>query len=84
MITTELMPADGHKSFYGKAKVITDNQNICSKLMSYDTIVAEYNHIERKLTINGWYSATTARHINAFIQGLGFEAMTKKEMLNHK
>ena len=52
--------------------------------MSYSTIVAEIvDEIvegERKVKVFGWYSNTTARHINEFLQQNGFDKMSKKEM----
>ena len=52
--------------------------------MSYSTIVAEIvDEIvegERKVKVFGWYSNTTARHINEFLQQNGFNKMSKKEM----
>lgn len=63
-----LTPVDGRKSFYGKAYVLPENGGI--SLYSYDTKVCS--------CINGrivkhWnnYSATTMRHINAFVQHCG-------------
>lgn len=69
---------DSRASFYGKAIVINDG--MFSQLRSYDTIVAEYNHELNEVKVNGWYSSTTARHINEFLQQLGFDKMTKVEM----
>ena len=67
---------DSRKSFYGKAKVHdVDGTKV---LTSYDTHVAEIK--DGKLSVFGWYSATTARHINEFAQQNGFAKMTKKEM----
>jgi len=60
----ELTPTNGRKSFYGKAKVIVENNN--AKLLSYDTIVAEYNLETKEYQENGYYSKTTTSHINAF------------------
>lgn len=77
----ELTPQyDSGKSFYGKAKILKDGKTI--KLQSYDTIVAEYDPFKKTLKINGWYSATTARHINEFIYQWAsfFSTMMKKEM----
>ena len=54
--------------------------------MSYSTIVAVITDGiatedgKPTVKVNGWYSATTARHINEFLQQHGFDAMTKKEM----
>ncbi len=53
MQTFELKPINGRKSFGGKARVIIENNK--AKLLSYDTIVAEF-------TINGKYSQTTNTH----------------------
>ena len=82
-ITTELKPLH-RKSFYGKCHVNqyeNDNELILD-LVSYDTRVASYNYSTKELSIYGWFSATTARHINAFIIQFGFEPMTKKQMEN--
>jgi len=69
---------DSRNSFYGKAKVITNG--MVSELKSYDTIVAKHDMTNGKVIVKGWYSATTARHINEFLQQLGFDKMTKEEM----
>lgn len=59
----ELVPNDSHKSFYGKAKVITDG--ITEYLYSYNTpIMALYHGVYYRLW-DGW-TATTGRHIKAF------------------
>ena len=61
----ELTPIDGHKSFYGKAKVVVADDGT-ETLYSYDTPIM-------KRTANGefirmWegWSATTGRQIAAF------------------
>jgi len=69
---------DIRKSFYRKA--IVEVEGSVHKLYSYRTLVAEYDEKTNKLTINGWYSSTTARHINEFAQQCGFDKMTKTEM----
>ena len=63
--TYELIPNDGHKSFYGKAKVAI-NDDGSKTLYSYGTRI-----ITRTATgeyIKHWndWSATTGRHIAAF------------------
>ena len=61
----ELQPNDNRKSFYGKAKIICkDNGEIYLK--SYDTEVCK---ISNGVFVRLWdgYSATTMRHVNAFI-----------------
>lgn len=68
---------DSRKSFYKKAKVLSYNGEIY--LQSYDTIVAKCSNDE--VIINGWYSETTARHINEFLRQNGHSKMTKKEMM---
>lgn len=82
----ELKPRfDRAKSFYKKANVYRDDKGNLL-LMSYTTIVAEIQDAivtednKAKVIIHGWYSMTTARHINEFLQQNGFEKMSKKEM----
>lgn len=82
----ELKPQyDRQKSFYKKANVYRDDEGNLL-LMSYTTIVAEITDAmatedgKPKLKVNGWYSNTTARHINEFAQQHGFNKMSKKEM----
>ena len=81
MSSFKLEPTSGQKSFYGKATVITTNN--VSKLQSYETIVAVYNHETNEMRVNGWYSNTTARHINAFLKLYGFGTCSKKELMNY-
>ena len=66
MVKKNLSPTDGRKSFYGKAKAI-DYENGTVKLQSYSTIVAK---IEEGVFYRLWggFSATTMRHVNAFIR----------------
>lgn len=75
MNITELRPSDGRKSFYGKALVLTSDNKI--QLQSYNTIVCEIeNGIFKRLW--GGYSATTMRHINAFIKAFNIQGGGKK------
>lgn len=65
---------------YNKAIVYKkENEEQTKILMSYDTIVATIvnNH---HLTINGYYSQTTAKHINEFAAQNGFKTFSKKEI----
>ena len=64
------------KDFYGKANVITEGGQ--TKLKSYSTIVAvkENNTIK----VRGYYSKTTAIHINEFLKQNGAKSLSKKEM----
>lgn len=79
MKTFELEPTNGRKSFYSKCKVLESNAGI-SKLISYETEVAIFDHNKNEVKIFGWFSSTTARHINAFLEFYGFKAMSKAEM----
>ena len=64
------------KDFYGKANVIVEGGQ--TKLKSYSTIVAvkENNTIK----VHGYYSKTTAIHINEFLLQNGAKSLSKKEM----
>ena len=62
--TFELVPVDGRKSFYGKARVIVGGTDKFY-LLSYDTIVAMIHNGKYTRLWDG-NSATTTRHIKAF------------------
>jgi len=68
---------DNRKSFYGKARVESDGVGH-SRLISYTTEVATIN--AGVLKINGWYSATTTRHIKEYAYQHDFKVGTTKEM----
>lgn len=68
---------DTRKSFYGKAKIVTENDTIT--LISYTTKVAEIK--DGKAKIFGTYSPTTLRHIKDFLYQNGFKIGTKKELM---
>ena len=78
MKTYEVNPIDGRKSFYGKA--IVEEQGDSKRLFSYDTLVAKIS--EGKVTLYpDWdYSATTLRHVRAFLEANGFTATSKKQI----
>lgn len=59
----ELMPTNGRKSFYGKARVIIDGET--QYLQSYNTIVASIKGGELFRHWSGW-SVTTGNHLRAF------------------
>ena len=73
----ELSPIDGRKSFYGRCKVIATDTKVY--LLSYSTIVCYWDDIDLTF-VKSWdgYSATTMRHINAFMRSLGFNLGGKK------
>lgn len=60
-----LIPKDSHKSFYGKARVIVDDDGT-------ETLVSYWTPVLRKMPdgslrrLWGGWSATTGRHIKAF------------------
>ena len=80
-MTFNLEPSD-RKSFYGKAKIITKGG--INYLQSYSTIVAEYNPTTKEMKIYDYYSPTTARHINAFLDYYGYPSMSKSEIMANK
>ena len=75
---------DSRASFYKKARVYKKYDSIVKSnllyLVSYDTIVAIIDLDNNVPCVYGWYSQTTARHINEFLKQNGFKTMTKKEM----
>lgn len=79
---TYLSPSYGQKSFYNKAIVITCKETIVLK--SYNTVVSCIDMPSKKLTIYGWFSKTTALHLNSFLIQNGFKAMSKKEIEKYK
>ena len=64
------------KSFCKKANVIVEGGQ--TKLKSYSTIVAVKE--DNKIKVKGWYSKTTAIHINEFLRQNGANSLSKKEM----
>ena len=81
MLVMNLIPSNNQaqKSFYGKAKVVMDGEK--AYLQSYNTFVCcmdENNQFHRLWS--GW-SATTARHVNAFRSAYGLQMISKKEWL---
>lgn len=61
-----------------KARV--ENTGNVRKLFSYETLVAEYDGNTKQVTVHGYHSATTGRHINSFFKYLGLPTYTKKEL----
>ena len=72
---------DSRISFYGKAQVIAGNGVI--ELQSYKTRVARLENYELTILagVQDWWSATTGRHINSFVQQLGGDKMTKAQII---
>jgi hypothetical protein len=84
--TFYLKPINGKKSFGSKCHVnqYTIDGVTYSDLVSFGKRVAYYNHTENFISVLGWYSNTTAQHVNAFLDFYGFEPMSKKEMQQQK
>lgn len=77
----ELVPRySSRKSFYGKAHVIEDGDNL--KLQSYNTIVAEIEKNDCKKTFKyyGQYSMTTTSHQKEFFKQEGLSDKEIKEL----
>ena len=84
MIINELRPHGNQKSYYGKAKLLYCD-NYVTKLVSYDTIVAEWHGGEFGAGfVRTWsgYSVTTMRHVNSFRALWGLPVISKKEWLS--
>ena len=76
----DLKPLNEQKSFGGKAQIIIMNGNTI-QLRSFETIVAEYNTKEDIINVFDWFSMTTAKHINSFLELYGFRNVSKKDIL---
>lgn len=64
---------------YNKALVYTEKENPEHEiLVSYNTIVAE--RIDNEIKINGWYSRTTAEHINTYLGRFTGRTYCKKDL----
>ena len=84
MKTFYLKPTNGRKSFGNKCHVneyTNSDGDHYSDLISYTTRVASYNHMTNEMSVYGYYSATTLKHINAFFSFYGFDECTKSELI---
>lgn len=72
-----LAPIDHHKSFYNKCYVVEENGWFV--LTSYETEVAKGDRNGNFVRLWDGWSATTARHVNAFRADLGLPAISKSE-----
>ena len=61
----ELIPTDGHKSFYGKA-LVEIAQDGTETLYSYNTPIIKRTPAGNLVKIWDGWTATTGRHIKAF------------------
>lgn len=79
-ITFDLKPTDGRKSFYGKA--VVRQLNGTATLYSYETPVIRRNRDGSFSRLWAGYSATTMRHVNAFMDHYGApRGVSKSEWL---
>lgn len=70
---------DNLQGFYNKALVYKNLWTLGHLiLVSYNTVVAEV--VGNNYIIHGYYSPTTARHINAFLKNLNIETLGKKDI----
>lgn len=72
---------DKNKSYYHKARYIEYEDGL-KLLISYNTVVAAV-HGDVFVNLWGGYSATTAKHINTFLNDNGFPKLCKKEWEKH-
>ena len=72
----ELSPTDSRKSFYGKARVLVED-NGTETLYSYDTAIIKRIPGGELVRLWAGWSATTGRHIAAFcgLNKAGFMAL---------
>ena len=68
------------KSYYGKAKVITDDAADVVSLKSYNTIVCQISK-GRFIRTWGGYSRTTMKHVNDFRMAHDLPALNKAQWL---
>lgn len=61
----DLIPTDGRKSFYGKAKVFIEDDGT-ETLYSYNTPIIKRTAAGELVKLWDDWTATTGRHINAF------------------
>ncbi len=77
VITSELKPTNGRKSFGGKAKLMYSPDNRAHYLRSYNTTMAGY--VKGKIhRYSDFQSVTTSTHLRSFFDCCGV-SMTIKE-----
>ena len=79
---TNLIPLySPRKSFYNKARV--ERIGNVSKLFSYGTHVATFNHDTKEFTTEGYFSNTTSRHQIEFAKQCGIVCNNKIDILRY-
>lgn len=79
-IEVALIPKNGRKSFYGKATIVIGGG--AAYLKSYNTYVAKVDSAGKFSRLWAGWSATTARHVDAFRELYGLQAINKAAWLN--
>lgn len=72
-----LKPVNRQKSFYGKATVIETSTGY-KLLKSYDTFVCMLDPENKFIRLWDGYSATTSKHVSAFLNLYGLAGLNKK------
>ena len=72
------------RSFYGKARIATykNGRTFNTYLISYNTAVCMLDSAGRFIRLWNGYSATTAKHIERFMNRYGLHGVNKAEWLN--
>lgn len=75
VVVSELIPTNGRKSFYGKAKILRNTRNGAQFLRSYDTTMAGYinGKVHRYSDFQG---KTTSSHLKSFFDTCGVDMAT--------
>ena len=84
LMVDELKPRYGSKSFYGKARIAhveSKSGRIYEILISYNTAVCMIDSKGHFVRLWNGYSATTAKHIAAFMNRYGLPGVGKHEWL---
>lgn len=80
---TYLEPMEGtQKSFYGKAKILTDSEGN-KYLQSYDSIIAEIKEGKAKIhtDVYLWDSKTSLKHLRSFFKNYNMPIGSKKQLI---
>lgn len=81
MLNYDLPCRDGHKSFYGKARIVEDGGTFT--LISYTTEICTYDSVHHDLVKhNPVATNTTRRHIRSFLQHFGLNEYSNDQWDN--
>lgn len=65
-----------------KSAYVAENDKIIA-LKSYNTIIAFISKRTKKVYIRDWYSITSARHLNRFLNEYGYKPIYKKDYIKY-